>query len=272
MITERTHDPMLWSTIAIALLVAVTAVAGLYWPATYARETPYSRAGGYASDLVDLLLVVPVLLISGITGYRGSLPARLVWLGTQGYLLYNFVIYAFGVHFNALFLVYLATLSLCLYATVFSLPFIPLEQIAQAYGPLAPRKTIGIVFFVLAIPTAVFDLRDDIAAILAGRVPQDVIVANQPVNFVHVLDLGFLLPALCITAILLFRRKPAGYAPAPIFLSLLAIMSMELVSIVTVMGRKGFGMNFPMIISFAVLGVGFTLLLWFYFSLVRRGG
>jgi hypothetical protein len=261
---------MLWSTIAIALLVAVTAVAGMYWPATYARETPYSRAGGFASDIVDLLLVVPVLLISGIKGYGGSVPARLVWLGTQGYLLYNFVIYALGVHFNALFLVYCATLGLCFYATVFSLPFIPIGQIAQAYGPRAPRKTIAIVFFVLAIPTAAFDLREDIAAILVGRVPQSVIEANQPVNFVHVLDLVFLLPALCITAILLFRRKAAGYALAPVFLTLLAIMSMELVSIVTVMGRKGFGMNFPMIISFVVLGVGFTILLWFYFSLVKR--
>jgi hypothetical protein len=261
---------MLWSTIAIALLVAVTAVAGMYWPATYARETPYSRAGGYASDIVDLFLVVPVLLISGIKAYRGSVPARLVWLGTQGYLLYNFVIYAFGVHFNALFLVYCATLSLCLFATVLSLPFVPLEQIAQAYGPRAPRKTIAIVFLVLAIQTAAFDLRADIAAILAGRVPQDIIDANQSVNFIHVLDLGFLLPALCITAILLFRRKASGYALAPAFLTLLAIMSMELVSILTVMGRAGFGMSFPMIIFFVVLGVGFTILLWFYFSVVKR--
>jgi hypothetical protein len=245
---------MLWSTIAIALLVAVTAVAGLYWPATYARETPYSRAGGHASDIVDLLLVVPVLLISGIKAYRGSVPARLVWLGAQGYLLYNFVIYAFEVHFNALFLAYCATLGLCLYATVFSLPLIPLEQIAQAYGPRAPRKTIVIVLFVPAIPTAAFDLREDIPAILAGRVPQSVAEATTPVNFVH--DLAFLMPALCITAILLFRRKAAGYELAPAFLTVLAIMGVELASIATVMGRAGFGMNFLMIISFLVLMAG----------------
>jgi len=271
MTNERTHDPMLWSTIAIALLIAVTAVAGMYWPATYARETPYSRAGAVASDMVDLLLVVPVLLISGILGYRGSIPARLVWLGTQGYLFYNFVIYAFGVHFNALFLVYLATLGLCFYATIFSVPFIPLERIAQAYGPRAPRKTIAIVFLVLALSTAAFDLREVIPAILAGRVPESAIAVNEPVNFVHVLDLVFLLPSLCITASLLFRRKPAGYALVPMLLTVLAIMSMELGSIVAVMGRAGFGMNLPMIISFAVLGVVFALLLWFYLSLVSRG-
>ena len=261
---------MLWSTLTIALLVAVTAIAGIYWPATYARETHSSAGGGLASDIVDLLLVVPVLLISGILGYRGSLPARLVWLGALGYLLYNFVIYAFGVHFNALFLVYCATLGLCFYAAVFCVRFIPIEQIAQTYGPRAPRKTIAIVFLVLAITTAYPDVRDDIAAILAGRVPQDIIDANQSVNFIHVLDLAFLLPALCITAVLLFRRKAAAYALAPVFLTLLAIMSMELVSILTVMGRKGFGMNLPMIIFFVVLGVGFTTLLWIYFSLAKR--
>ena len=271
MTTERTHNPMLWSTIAIALLVTVTAVAGLHWPATYARETPYSRAGGYGSDIVDLFLVVPILLISGIKGYRGSIPARLLWLGTQGYLLYNFVLYAFGVHFNTLVLVYWATLSLCFYASVFSVPFIPLGQIAQAYGPRAPRKTIAIVFLVLAIPSAAFDLREDIAALLAGRVPQSAIEMNQPVIFFHVLDLAFLLPALCIAAILLFRRRAAGYALAPVLLTLLAIMNMELASIVAVMRRAGFGMSYPMIISFVVLGVGCTILLWFYFSRAKRG-
>ncbi len=266
---------MLWSSIAIALLVTIMAIAGLFWPSTYARETPYSRTGGYASDIVDLFVVVPILLISGILGYRGSIPARLVWLGTQGYLLYNLVIYAFGVHFNALFLVYVATLSLCLFAAVFSLPSIPLQQIAQTFGPRALRRTIAIVFLVLAVQTAAFDVRADITAILAGRVPQDVIDANQPVNFVHVLDLGFLLPALCVTAILLLRRKASSYALAPAFLTLLAIMSMELVSILTVMGRAGFGMSYPMIIFFVLLAAGFTILLWFYFSLAKspaRGG
>lgn len=36
--SENSHDPVLWSTLAIALLVAVTAVAGLFWSATYAEK------------------------------------------------------------------------------------------------------------------------------------------------------------------------------------------------------------------------------------------
>jgi hypothetical protein len=270
MTNERPHNPMLWSTISIALLVAVTAVAGIFWPAkTYARETLYSSAGAIGSDLVDLLLVVPVLLISGIKGYRGSVPARLVWLGTLGYLLYNFVLYAFGVHFNALFLVYCATLSLCFYATVFSLPFIPLEQIAQTYSPRAQRKTIAISLLVLAMAFAAFDFGEIIPALRSGRIPPMVVQMNQPVSFVHAMDLMFLLPGMCITAVLLLRRKPSGYALAPAFLALLAIMNIELAVLMVVMALKGcFGMFYPMIVSFVVLGVGCTILLWIYF---RRG-
>lgn len=266
MTTERTHDPILWSTIAIALLVAITSVAGLFWPATYARETAYSRTGGYSSDLIDLFLVLPVLLVSGVRGYRGSLPARLVWLGTLGYLLYNFAIYAFGVRFNALFLVYVATLGLCFYAVVFSVRLIPVEQMAQTYGPRVPRMTVAIVFLVLAVQTAIFEVRSDVIAIVTGKIPQNIADANQSIDFVHVLDLAFLLPALCITAILLLRRKAASYALAPALLTLLATMSIEIAIIIAVMGRKGFGTNVPMITFFVALGVGFTALLWWYFS------
>lgn len=266
--TKRTHDPILWSTIAIAILVAVTAIAGIWWPATYARETLYTRAGAIGSDLVDLFLVVPVLLMSGIMGSRGSAAARLVWLGSLGYLFYNFVLYAFGVHFNALFLVYCATLSLCFYAAIFGAPFLAPEQIAEVYGSRAPRKTIAIVFLALALCSAIFDLLEDVSALLAGRTPPSVVLANTPVNFVHALDLVFLLPALCIAAYLLLRRRAWGYALAPAMLTVLAIMDVELAVLMVVMARMGcFPMFYPMIVSFAALGVGCAILLWLYFSL-----
>lgn len=267
----RTHDPILWSTVAIVLLLAVTAVAGIFRPATYAHETLYTSAGALGSDLVDLFLVVPVLLISGIKGYRGSLPARLIWLGTLGYLLYNFVLYAFGVHFNPLFLVYCATLGLCFYAALFTLPFISLEQIAQTYSPRALRKTIAILLIVMAALFAAFDLGEDIPALLAGRVPQSVTQVDLPVSFIHALDFIFLIPGMSITAFLLLRRRPSGYALAPVFLSLLAIMNIELAVLMVVMALKGcFGMFYPMIVSFVVLGMGSAALLWTYFQSAKQ--
>jgi hypothetical protein len=271
MTTERTHHPILWSTIVLVLLVAFTAVAGIFWPATYAREPLASRAGGIGSDLMDLFLVAPVLLVSGILGSRGSIPARLVWLGTLGYLVYNFVLYAFGVRFNALFLVYCATLSLSLFATAFGVSFIPIEQVAQTYSPRAPRKTVAIAFLVLAFAYAAFDLSEIIPALLAGRVLQSAVQANTPVNFMYALDLTYLLPAMCVTAFLLLRRKACGYALALAMLALLAIMNIELAVIVVVMARMGcFPMFYPMIVSFAALGAASAVLLGVWFSSAKR--
>ena len=168
-------------------------------------------------------------------------------------------------HFNALFLVYCAVLSLCLYASVFTVRFIPLEQTARVYSPRAPGKTAAIFFLVLALLFAVFDLIEIIPANLAGRVPESAIRANTPVFFVHALDLTFLLPALCIAAFLLFRRRPSGYALAPALLTLVAIMNIELAVLMVVMARMGcFGMSYPLTIFFVALGAGSAILLWLY--------
>jgi hypothetical protein len=58
-------------------------------------------------------------------------------------------------------------LSRCLQASLFSLNFIPLEQIAQTYANHATRNTIGIVFLFLALQTGAVDVRDNRTAIKA---------------------------------------------------------------------------------------------------------
>jgi hypothetical protein len=265
MTNKRNHSLMLWSTISIAILIAVTAIAGIFLPATYAKETLYSKAGGIGSDLVNLFLVVPILVISGIRGNRGSIPAHLVWLGTLGYLLYNFVLYAFGVHFNVLSMVYWAILSLCFWAALFSLQFLPLDQIAQTYGPRAPRKAITILLLTMATLFTLFDLGQDIPALITGQIPQSVTQVNLPVSFIHALDLMFLIPGMGITVFFLLNRKPSGYTLAPVFLTLLSIMNTELAVLMVVMALMGcFGLSYPIIISFLVLGMVSAILLWIY--------
>ncbi len=110
----------------------------------------------------------------------------------------------------------------------------------------------------------------DVPALLSGKIPEAATQVDLPVSFIHALDLIFLIPGMCITVFLLLRRKPSGYALAPAFLALLAIMNMELAVLMVVMALKGcFGLSYPMIISFVVLGVGSAILLWFYFRPVK---
>jgi len=57
-------------------------------------------------------------------------------------------------------------------------------------------------------------LSEDIPALLTGKIPQTVMESGLLTSPVHVLDLGLYLPAMIITAILLWRRKLSGYIVA----------------------------------------------------------
>ena len=267
--TEETGYFNLWVSYALAVLVALTSVAGLFWAPTYAQETPLWAAQGMGGDAVNLVLVVPVLLVSAMQAHRGSVPARLVWIGSLFYLLYNFVIYTLAVHFNALFLVYCVVLSLSFYAVLGNLPSLPVAEIAQSYGQRAPVKSVALVFFMLASVTAAGWLHEIIPALLSGRAPQSVRDVGLPTSPVHVLDLSLLLPGLVITAIMLLRRKAVAFVLAPVLTAFLMLMSVELAGIMVAMAWKGFPTNFVIAAFFVLLAVGFAVLLWSYFRSER---
>jgi hypothetical protein len=91
---------------------------GAFDAATYARDAPSMAAQGAGQDLVDLVLVVPLLVVSLILMLRGSRIALFVFGGGVFYVLYSFFIYSFGVHFNRFFLVYCLILGTALYAFI----------------------------------------------------------------------------------------------------------------------------------------------------------
>jgi SAM-dependent methyltransferase len=247
--------------VPLVVLVALTGWAGLFWPSTYGRETTSWATQAIGGDVVNLFVVAPLLLLAALGLHRGSLPARLVWLGTLGYLLYNFLIYCFAVHFNALFLVYCTVLGLSFFGFVGgALPLDP-SAVAAAYGSRAPVRTTAIVFLLMASMTTVQWVREIVDAIVSGQVPRSVVETGLPVNPIWVLDLCFLLPALAVTGVLLLRRRPLAFVLAPTLLVVLALISAELVAIGTAMLRAGLSHGYGAIGVVAALGTGFTALL-----------
>lgn len=101
----------LWLSVIDALLVLAASAAGLLLKSIYARETPSWAVQGRGQDIVNLVAVV-VLCMAAYGVNKGSGKAFLVWSGVLLYLLYAYSIYAFDVHLNRLFLVYVAILGL----------------------------------------------------------------------------------------------------------------------------------------------------------------
>lgn len=257
---------------ALMVLVAATGWAGLFWRPTYERETHEWATQAIGGDVVNLLVVVPLLLVSALGLRRGSMAARFVWLGTLGYLLYNFLIYCFAVHFNALFLVYCAVLGLSFYGSIAGLLSLVPFEVAGSYGSRAPARTTGVVFLLMASVTTFQWVREIVGALLSGRVPRSVTETGLPVNPIWVLDLCFLLPGLAVTGVMLLRRRPLAFVFAPMLLAVLALISCEIVAIGIAMLHAGLSHSYAPVVFVAALGAGFTSLLVLFLRASAAGG
>jgi hypothetical protein len=98
---------------------------------------------------------------------------------------------------------------------------------------------VSVFFLVLGIVFYLLWLREDIPALLTGNIPPGVTAVNLPTNPVHVLDVGLYLPAMIITALLLWRRKFLGYLLAGPLLVFSILTGTAILVIFLVMNSKG---------------------------------
>jgi hypothetical protein len=223
----------------LALLIAIASLGGLCIPSLYARETANWAAQAIGQDWVDLLFAVPWLLVTGALASKGSRLGLLLLAG--GYLnsLYTFVIYALGMHFNAMFLVYCAALG----ASVFGLAGVvrKLGRCDVASWHFAPRETRVAAYFLIAIGM-VFGfawLSDVLPALFWGRVPASIAEAGTPTNPVYVIDLSVVLPLHLVAGVALLRGRAIGKWLAPMVLAFGVLMALSIAGMTVVMAARG---------------------------------
>ena len=228
----------LWLTLIIVLLVLIASIAGLALKSTYARETTPWANQAKGQDIANLVSIV-VLVIAIYFMNQRSFKAFLVWFGTLLTLLYSYVIYAFAAHFNSLFLVYVAIVGLCFYAFFSSILELQPERLQSHFVAVTRYRAVSIFLLLVAILFALLWLSQDVPAIVAGKVPQSVAEIGLLTNPVHVLDLGFYLPGMLITAILLWRRQFLGFFFAIPFLVFSILTGIGIIAIDVVSATQG---------------------------------
>jgi hypothetical protein len=190
-----------------ALLAVLTSVATLADVDVYDEALmPGLLLGTLGFDAMSLVVGVALLAcIWALTKAREQF--WLLWLGLQGYLLYAYSIYSFGLIYTRFYFLYIAIVGLAAYALAgFALHFDAQQLRAWAHARL-PRRTMGAVLvgigglFALGWTVLLADAlarREEVAA-----------------GIVLVLDLAFSLPLLAIVGVLLYRRRPLGDLLAP---------------------------------------------------------
>lgn len=241
-------------TILIALSLIIASIAGAFLSGTYERDSASMAAQGVGQDLVDLFLAVPLLLISFIYTQKGSRIASLVYGGVLSYIMYSFIVYCFGVHFNQFFLVYCITLGLSLFAFILLVTDLKARQVETWFGG-APVKLVSVYLLFVAVVFYTLWLRSIIPAILTNGVPPEVSDYGLLVNPVHVIDLVFALPSLIIGSVLLWKKRGMGYIIASIAMIFMVLLTIALAAMVIMLVVREISEDFTVAIVFGVLSL-----------------
>lgn len=214
------------------------------------------------------LAALPALSVSAVLAYRGSDRAHLVWMGVLIYLVYTYAIYALQVRFNSLFLVYVALLGLSLYALIWGLATTNLAALRSRFTEQTPVRSVSVFLGTLAALFYLVWLGEVVPALLAGSVPPSVAQAGMPTSAVHVLDLAWILPAMALTALLLWRGRDLGYALAGALLAFVPLMTLAIGAMMVAMPFFGQPVALGMAGVFgAVAVVSAGMLVWYLRSI-----
>lgn len=226
-------------SLAIALLMAGAAVTGLVF-----RESIYAGSALVLflvpTDLVTLAVVLPVLLVSMWLARRGKLVGLLLWPGALLYALYIYIVYTISVPFGVLFLPYLALVTLSAYTTIGLVASIDADAVRDRLAGAVPARAAGAVLAILAALFIGMQVVQVIAALATQAPLGDVDLPP------FIADTVVLAPTWLAGGILLWRRRPLGYASGA---GLLFVGS-------TLFGGLGFVVAYPAISGGSPVDVG----------------
>ena len=153
---------------ALIVLLAVPAhLTGLLRPGIY-RDPAVLLPQNFGTDLVTLLLGVPLLAITALATARGSLRARVLWLGALGFLTYDYGMYALGVRWNPLFLVYLALFALSLYALIVGMVGTDASRVRPDLTRRPPGRSVAAYLITVAVLVAALWLAEEVPAVFTA--------------------------------------------------------------------------------------------------------
>ncbi len=265
------NKKLLISSLSLVILIAITSIYGLYNSNAYILETENWAAQSRAQDLVNLFIAVPILLVSAILAYRKSLAAYMIWLGDLVFIVYSFILYAFFVHFNAMFLLYSLVLGFAIYLLIYSLASVDAQKIKASITLSVKIKKI-VSIFVIALGGLFYLvwLKDIIPNLLDGKVPSSITEAGLATNGVYVIDIAILLPALILSGYYLIKNKSVGYLLAGMLLPFSLIMIINIAFIVYYLGANGLATDNSVLSVFGFLSLLTLVINTLYFKNIKK--
>lgn len=247
-------------SLIIAVLMAIAAVAGLVSP-DQLYPTEELRHSFIPTDVINLVIGLPILLGSMWFARRSRLLGLLFWPGALFYVLYHYIVYTFALPLNVGFLLSLLLLALSAYTMAGLVATIDGKAVQQRLSGAVPERFAGgvlagsgILFALLATGTIVNGIVNQTSITRAelGLQVSDFMVSV----------------AWVIGGILLWQRKPLVYVSGA---GLLFQASMLFIGLLVYFVLQPFltGTPFPVVDFVVVLVMG--LACFVPFGLFLRG-
>lgn len=173
-----------------------------YDPVAVARE-------GVVWDIVDLVVALPLFIVSIILARRKLLRGRIMLLGLLFYFFYRYLMFATMSALNFMFPAYILIIALSGIAFFTTLYSIDIPTLPDRCSDSFPRRLlIGYGFGAGVVITLLWSRL--IASVLASdRFPDE--YAGMTTLQTQAIDLGLVVPLMISTSVLLIRRSPWGY-------------------------------------------------------------
>ncbi len=216
----------------------------------YSYDTVNLAAQVRGNDLITLVVGLPLLAISTLLAFRGSLRGRVLLAGTLGFFLYTYMSMCMFAAFNALFLVYVALFALSLYAFILAMMSFDLARLPEHFSPRLPRRLIAGVLFAMGAFLSLAWVGRVVPEMFPGRVAA---LENATTRVIQAMDLALLAPVAIIAGIFLLRHSPWGYLLAPVFVMKGITMEMAVSTVVVFMALAGTPESPAIAVPFIVL-------------------
>jgi hypothetical protein len=247
-------------SLLIAFLVAAASAAGFLF-----RSDLYPTGDLLQSfvptDVVNLLIALPMLLGSIWLAWRRKLVGLLLWPGALLFVLYSYIVYVLAMPLNGAFLLHLALVALSLYTIIALIASIDGGAVRHRLAGAVPERlaggilaAFGLLFFLLALAAIV-------GAVASQTSMAETDLAANASDFL-------ISPVLVIGGVLLWQRRELGYVAG---LALLFQASMLFIGLIVLLILQPFltAAGFRLIDVVVVFVLG--LICFIPFALFVRG-
>ena len=200
---KKDLQPAYTLSIIAGVLMAAVSLAGLLFQESL-YPTYELRNAFLINEMVNLIIGLPILIVSIWFARRGHLAGLLLLPGALLYILYNYIAYLIGMPIGFISLTYLAIVTLSAYAIYDLMRGIDHKVVHERLSGAVPLRLSG---WVLVILGALFILRA-----LGMLVQATMNQVQLPMSEIGVLISDLILSAAWVAGgYLLLRRTPLGF-------------------------------------------------------------